>query len=89
MRKRQRESKGGEKGLKKIGEVELRGGPDETNMDEEDTGTGDDRRRIVVILSEDTVKGKKREPEEVKDRQERILEKRREERWESIRRGNS
>ena len=71
--------------MKKIGEVELRGGPDEMNRDEEDTGTGDDRRRIVVSLSEDIVKRKKGEPKEVKDRQERILEKRLEEQWESIR----
>ena len=55
------------------------------NRDEEDTGTGDDKRKIVVILSEDTVKGKEGELEEGKGRQERIREKRREELWESIR----
>ena len=44
-----------------------------------------DRRNIVVILSEDTVKGKEGEPDEVKERQERIRKKRREEQWESTR----
>ena len=67
--------------MKKIGEVELRG--DRTRR------IGTKRTQVLetirVGLSEDTVKGKKGELEEVKDRQERILEKGREEQWESIR----
>ena len=61
------------------------GGRDEPSRNVDNTGIGDEKRKIAVVLSEETVKGNEGEPEEEKEQQERIREKRREEQWASIR----
>ena len=61
------------------------GGRDEPSRNVDNTGVGDEKRKIAVVLSEETVKGNEGELEEEKEQQERIREKRREEQWASIR----